>query len=199
MILARPVSRDGEIVMRGHMLGGSARKISRTARSTLAGEAIALANAIDSSLWLQAMMIEIYLAVVSSFRISQSDPLPLNTPFKICRQAPSAMDSKQGSDRFDSHELDKTRQMASVSSFSVQEGVKQVSAGSSLSVFGSQKGSYRLDPQCVDNVWQVDFGSFFHVRKASIDSPPDQVGNASIDSPPDCRYLLLILVPMTVW
>ena len=37
VILPRPNSRDGEIVTRGHLLDGSVRKISRTARSTLAG------------------------------------------------------------------------------------------------------------------------------------------------------------------
>ena len=64
--LSRPMARDGSIRLRGHLLDGYARKISRTARSTIAGEVIALANAVDLSLRLRSMMIENLFRIRSS-------------------------------------------------------------------------------------------------------------------------------------
>ena len=85
IILSLPISRDGDIRMKGHLLEASARKIAMKARSTLSGETIALANAIDSGIWIQAMLIEMYLGVVPSLHINKSDPLPPNVPFSIHR------------------------------------------------------------------------------------------------------------------
>ena len=92
IILARPISRDGEINLKGHLLEASARKISRTARRTLAGESIALANAIDCSLWVQAMLVELFLGIAPSMHLNSSDPLPLNTPFQVYRPSADGMD-----------------------------------------------------------------------------------------------------------
>ena len=90
-ILARPLTRGGEIRMRWHLLEGAARKISRTASSTIAGETIALSNAVDVSLWLQSMMIARYLGFVPSFHLDSTDPLPLNTPLRVSLPSESSL------------------------------------------------------------------------------------------------------------
>ena len=82
VILGRPIRRDGDITLVGHALDFASRKISRTTRSTLAGEAVALANAVDSGIFLQSVLIEIFFGFVSYLHINNVDPYPLTTPFE---------------------------------------------------------------------------------------------------------------------
>ena len=85
LILSCPLARDGEILLQGHLLEGSSRKIPMSARITIAGESIALANAVDSSLWIQSVLMELYLGIVPSSHLNSTDIVPINSPFGIYR------------------------------------------------------------------------------------------------------------------
>ena len=54
----------------------------RATRSTISGEAVALANAIDSGIFAQSMLVEIFCGIVPSLHINDTDPYPLTTPFQ---------------------------------------------------------------------------------------------------------------------
>ena len=82
VILGKPLKRDGDISLIGHAIDFGCRKISRTTRSTISGEAVALASAIDSAIFTQSMLVEIFCGLAPSLHINETDPYPSTTPFQ---------------------------------------------------------------------------------------------------------------------
>ena len=83
IVVGRPLQRDGDISLQGRAIDFSRHKISRATRSTVAGEAVALANAIDSGISAQAMMMGIFFGRVPCLYLNERDPYPLTTPFQL--------------------------------------------------------------------------------------------------------------------
>ena len=82
IIVGKPLKRDGDISLIGHAIDFGCREIPRTTRSTISGDAVALANAIDSGIFAQSMLVEIFCGIVPSLHINDTDPYPLTTPFQ---------------------------------------------------------------------------------------------------------------------
>ena len=82
-LLARPICRDGAAKCVGHVLSFYSHKIKRVCRSILAAECISLANVLDVSTWLKAVIFEVYTGKFRRERIMGDGPLPLFSPFAI--------------------------------------------------------------------------------------------------------------------
>ena len=84
MILrGREISRDGAIKCMGSIIDSYSRCISRCVRSTLAAEAVACANAIETGIWHRTLITEILFGVFVDSRPSVLGPFSLNNPFDI--------------------------------------------------------------------------------------------------------------------
>ena len=58
------------------------RRISRTAKSTISAEAVALSNLADLGLRIQQFLLEVLTGHVGDIRIQSHEPFPLPTPFE---------------------------------------------------------------------------------------------------------------------
>ena len=85
IVAGKEISRDGSIVCRGSSLDFYSRKIGRVVRSTIAAEAVALANAIEVGLWHHAILTEIITGEFIDLRPNNEDTFPLCTPFRAHR------------------------------------------------------------------------------------------------------------------
>ena len=96
VIAGREITRDGSIVCRGTALDFYSRKIGRVVRSTIAAEAVALANAIEVGLWHHAILTEIVTGEFVDLRPNREDTFPLRTPFRAYRDRESSSQEVDG-------------------------------------------------------------------------------------------------------
>ena len=74
IVLGVPKDRDGETSCLGHHIDCFSRKINRVSRSTLAAESVALADAVDISLWHKTLFTEIFFGVFSDILFKLKQP-----------------------------------------------------------------------------------------------------------------------------
>ena len=103
VLLARSICRDGAVKCVGHVISFYSHKIGRVCRSSLEAECIALANVLDVSIWLKAVIFEVYTGKFRRGGILEEDTLPSFSPFQIDgRKLPSSNEPSIDNDQWGS-------------------------------------------------------------------------------------------------
>ena len=82
IVLGVPIKRDGILECVGHHIAASSKKISRVSRSTLSSETVALADAVDASLWFKTILTEILFGIFSRNIVLPMSGYTMISPFK---------------------------------------------------------------------------------------------------------------------
>ena len=77
-----PVSRDGTVLCRGHLISWYTRRIRRVCRSTANSECVALNSALDLAIYLQLILAELLTGHYNVEFPTRSTVLPTMNPFK---------------------------------------------------------------------------------------------------------------------
>ena len=87
-----PLSRDGTVLCRGHLLTWYTRRIHRVCRSAANSECVALNSAVDLAIYLQVVIAELLTGRYNVDFSTRTSVLPMMNPFK---HSPSHMQIQQ--------------------------------------------------------------------------------------------------------